>query len=89
MKKNIIIALLSGISVLFLTFSLYQKSQADISTERAVKLQRDYEECHDQSRKKEYEVQQRLAITNSQLATVIQQLQTAQEELKEKNNKSK
>jgi len=81
--------LLVVIASLSIIFSIYQKSQADISTERAVKLQRDYEECHDQSKKKEYEVQQQLAMTNSQLATVIQQLQTAQEELKKKNSKSK
>jgi uncharacterized membrane protein len=82
MKKNIIIALLSGISVLFLTFSLYQKSQADISTERAVKLQKEAGELLHQSKMKEYEAQQQLVRTNSELAITIQQLQIAQDELK-------
>lgn len=74
MKKNIIIALLAGISVLFLAFSLYQKSQADTCTERAVLMQINAEKMLMESEIKSERALQQLATMNSQLADVIQQL---------------
>jgi predicted negative regulator of RcsB-dependent stress response len=77
-KKNIIIGVLSGISVLFLTFSLYQKSQADTCMERSVLMQTNAEKMLMESEIKNERALQQLATTNSQLAGVIQQLQIAQ-----------
>jgi len=57
-KKFVIILVIQFVLILFmLTFSLYQKSQADIATERAVELQREAEKARDEATLLKYEAE--------------------------------
>jgi hypothetical protein len=81
MKKNMIIGLLCIVAAMSLLYNFYLKDQSDRLLGMLVENQRTAEEMHAQSTIKMEEAVQQLALTNSQLAETMRQLQIAQEEL--------